>query len=45
MTLPLLLQGKDEEGTCRHDEDTSEKLREIFALAFSAETPAPDEFL
>lgn len=45
MTVPLLLHGKDVEGTCRVDEDTAEKLSEIFVLVFSAVTPTPDAFL
>lgn len=39
MTLPLLLHSKDIEGTCRVDEDTVEKLSEVFSLASSAVTP------
>lgn len=43
--MSLQLHGKDVEGTCRVDEDTAEKLSEIFALAFSPVTPAPDTLL
>lgn len=36
--MTLLLHSKDIEGTCKVDEDTVEKLSEVFALALSAVT-------